>query len=445
MGPTLLNDDESSESLTLLVNRFEIAVAFLIAVAVVVLIRLVRKPLSVEPGLVVPPDFAAFQYRYLATYWLCTFSDWLKGPYVYALYEYYGFSSRQITVLFVGGFVSSLFFGTVVGSWSDRLGRKFMCLVFCGVYALSALTKPINSFWALFAGRLMSGVATSLLFTAFESWMVSEHKHRGYSEQLLTNTFSKATLGNGIAAIFAGLVAQSAATCCGYAAPFLVAVPCLAVAALLILPWRENYGNTDTKALESLRDGWAAMRREPSLIALGACESLFETTIYVWVFYWTPAIATARAADGSSLVPLGLLFSGYMAAFMIGGGIPDMVSNVARLALPLHVTAVIAFLLSYLVFEYKVPLFLCFALFEGCVGLYFPAHGTLRSIHIPDATRASVMNLFRFPMNAMVILILQLQLDTHSVMMLLCLAQAAALGCYHWFVSCIATKAPERV
>ena len=50
-------------------------------------------------------EFLAFQRSYLSVYLLCTFSDWLKGPYVYALYVEYGFSQLEIAWLFAGGFL----------------------------------------------------------------------------------------------------------------------------------------------------------------------------------------------------------------------------------------------------------------------------------------------------------------------------------------------------
>jgi hypothetical protein len=46
--------------------------------------------------------------------------DWLQGPYVYALYEYYGFNVKDIGRLFIAGFGSSMIFGTVVGSLADK-------------------------------------------------------------------------------------------------------------------------------------------------------------------------------------------------------------------------------------------------------------------------------------------------------------------------------------
>lgn len=45
--------------------------------------------------------------KYLFVYLLATLSDWLQGPYVYALYDAYGYSQHAIAILFVAGFGSS--------------------------------------------------------------------------------------------------------------------------------------------------------------------------------------------------------------------------------------------------------------------------------------------------------------------------------------------------
>jgi hypothetical protein len=64
---------------------------------------------------------------------------------------------------------------------------------------------------SLMLGRIMGGLSTSLLFSAFESWMVCEHRRRGFPEKLLVETFSIASWSNGIGAITAGFFAQIAA------------------------------------------------------------------------------------------------------------------------------------------------------------------------------------------------------------------------------------------
>ena len=43
-------------------------------------------------------------------------------------------------------------------------------------YTCGCVTKHFNDFNVLFVGRIFSGVATSLLYSAFESWLVAEHK-----------------------------------------------------------------------------------------------------------------------------------------------------------------------------------------------------------------------------------------------------------------------------
>ena len=62
----------------------------------------------------------------------------------------------------------------------------------------------------LLLGRFLGGLSTSLLFSSFEAWMVSEHKQLGYKEEWLQDTFAIASWGNGLMAIGAGLVAQVA-------------------------------------------------------------------------------------------------------------------------------------------------------------------------------------------------------------------------------------------
>jgi hypothetical protein len=49
---------------------------------------------------------------------------------------------------------------------------------------------------------------------------------------------------------------------------------------------------------------------------------------------------------------------------------------------------------------------LAFLIFEVCCGIYFPCFGTLRGMYIPEDRRAAVMNFFRVPLNALVVIVL---------------------------------------
>merc|ERR1719160_867934 len=46
--------------------------------------------------------------------------------------------------------------------------------------------------------------------------------------------------------------------------------------------------------------------------------------------------------------------------------------------------------------------FFCFLIFEFCVGVYWPTVGTLKSEIVPEDVRATVYNIYRVPLNAVV-------------------------------------------
>lgn len=54
-------------------------------------------------------------------------------------------------------------------------GRRNACVTYCITYILSCVTKHSSEFFVLMVGRILGGIATSLLFSAFESWLVAEH------------------------------------------------------------------------------------------------------------------------------------------------------------------------------------------------------------------------------------------------------------------------------
>jgi len=50
--------------------------------------------------------------------------------------------------------------------------------------------------------------------------------------------------------------------------------------------------------------------------------------------------------------------------------------------------------------------FISFILFELMCGIMFPTYGSLRATYIPNANRTTVMNLYRIPLNAFVVIVL---------------------------------------
>ena len=125
-----------------------------------------------------------------------------------------------------------------------------MSIAYAVFYSLACLTKLSDSFALLLLGRVLAGIATSLLFSAFEAWMVSEHRARGFAPAWLSQTFAYATLGNGLVAIGAALAASSVADAFGFVAPFMAALALLVVCGTaVVVGWGENYGDSRIELL----------------------------------------------------------------------------------------------------------------------------------------------------------------------------------------------------
>lgn len=248
---------------------------------------------------------------------LAMFADWLQGPYVYELYVSYGFSTQEIAELFVCGFGSSMIFGTYIGGLADKWGRKNMCILYSVCYIIACFTKLVPEYWTLMVGRFLSGISTSLLFSVFESWMVCEHFKQGFDAAQLNDTFAYATFGNGLMAVAAGLIANSAADTYGFVAPFMVALVPLSIVALVVMcTWSENYGNQSVGILQSLSRGFELIRNDPRIAALGVGQSCFEGAMYTFVFMWTPALKRPEddviTQEPTTSQYLGLIFAVFM-------------------------------------------------------------------------------------------------------------------------------------
>jgi len=400
--------------------------------------------------------FTAFQRNYLAVFLLAMFSDWLQGPYVYELYVSYDFDRGQISELFVCGFGSSMIVGTFVGGLADKVGRKNMCILYSVCYIIACLTKLVPEYWTLMLGRFLSGVSTSLLFSVFESWMVCEHHKQGFDINLLGDTFAYQTFGNGLVAVGAGLVANSAADSFGYVAPFVVAIlPLATVAALVMFTWQENYGNQQLNMLSSLQKGFELISSDSRIAALGMAQSCYEGAMYTFVFMWTPALKSVEetdAEDRGETLPestsqyLGLIFAVFMVCVMVGSSIFKLLAakreNLFRIPLYMHLVATISMACITLFLSNKFIVYTMFLVFEATVGIFYPSYGMIKSEKIPEDIRSAVMNIFRIPLNIFVVLLLLKvkYLSSEAVFSVCTAAHAISFVCYGYFYSTMRSR-----
>mmetsp|Transcript_19191 Transcript_19191/g.28682 ORF Transcript_19191/g.28682 Transcript_19191/m.28682 type:complete len:478 (-) Transcript_19191:50-1483(-) len=365
-------------------------------------------------------EFDSFRKKYITVYLIIMLADWMQGTHMYTLYLSYGVN---ISALFLTGFLSGAIFAPFLGSFVDKFGRKRSCIVYCVLEIIINLLEHCTNFQLLLLGRVLGGISTNLLFSAFESWMTTEHRHRSFPEEWLARTYSAASIGNGAMAILAGIVAQVLEDSFGHIGPFQGAIALTALALILVLQWEENYGESTEGGHESstvyqqFMEGWKTTCSNSNIWRIGMTQALSEGAMYTFVFMWVPTLLSMDPPGG---VPTGCVFSSLMIAITMGGllfqpyesFLTKFVSktNSSELsasliyALASASMAVPAYCISFASNENTFRnILISFAVVEMCVGLFMPVAGTLRSKYVPDALQGAILNIFRLPLNAVVV------------------------------------------
>jgi len=438
---------------------------------------------------------------YLPAYLFATCADWLQGPYKYALYSSYGYTQRDIAHLFVAGYGSGMILGSIVGGLADVYGRKRLCLCYCLSYTCSVLTKHCKHFHVLLLGRVGGGIATSLLFSVFESWLIGAHRERGLDdEKYLSKSLSISMYGSSLVAIGSGVLAnivvsnsgkmrplygnESSIYYGGYISAFdACLIPLLLCATLVTFKWDENYGEASTPELKkeltsssnghddgvttreysegflkkhsslvfedgeeykliandevdtsrskiggafsALLSGCSTVWNTPTILICCIVGSVFEGTMYIFIFLWSPALTSlqeqvdlsnGRLVEGAekedSELPFGWIFSSFMVCCMLGSiafsrlstaGVSASKSLVGILALSSISCIAMASTTSNVTSSALSPQYMGMLIYEFCIGLYFPAIGTLKATIVPETERSAIYNAFRLPLNLIVL------------------------------------------
>jgi MFS transporter, MFS domain-containing protein family, molybdate-anion transporter len=355
----------------------------------------------------------------------------------------------MVSTLFTTGFLTGAVSAYATGTLADRHGRRLACLVFCGTYALSCALTMVPSLPFLFAGRVLGGVGTSLLFSVFESWMVTDFHARRLADKGgdLSRTFGVMSTLNSVVAIASGVFSEWAVAVSGTRkAPFAASVVLLAAAGWVISTrWDENYGDSakdkgngkEPKADAGGKndDGGGAapkpklreMLKDPRIVCLGLASTMFEGSMYLFVFMWGPALQSAHAyetvsssssSSAAAGLPYGIIFASFMASVLAA----SLLFNIAMDNKLLKYTYLLAGILGaadlvfYLLEQPRSEqlTFWLFCLFEACVGMYWPCMGYLKGQLVDDGVRAQLYGILRVPLNVFVVVSLYFTGDGDS-------------------------------
>lgn len=132
--------------------------------------------------------------------------------------------------------------------------------------------------------------------------------------------------------------------------------------------------------------------------------------MYLFVFFWSSAIVSARKVEGvTEDPPFGLIFACFMCAMMTGSMLFTSNSDSHNIAsasqvLKVAMTFASAALLSSVLMSQQHLVFWAFCVVEVCVGMYFPSMNFLKSNIVDDGSRAKIYSFMRLPLSTFVVL-----------------------------------------
>lgn len=373
----------------------------------------------------------AFQIKFLKVYLFAMAADWLQGPYTYPLFKTeFEFPEKTVASLYMTTFIAAAISSLLVGFLADKFGRRNACLAFCLIHSLSALSVLSKDLKVLYAGQALGGIGLAMLWTVFESWMVTEWNTRKLGDERLGTMFGTMTRANCSAAVLGGLIGDLAVEVSGTRkGPFVVGVAIEAIAAaMLICCWNENYGQPkDSKEKRMTPKDTLRQLGDIKIWALSFISCCWEGTNFLVLFFWPGILQDAhRRIHGPDAedVPYGPIFAAFMLAMILGALLFSaiMKRKKSRLALPVdpsqspsktswlkkaftnphNLMGIVIFigggcLLQSAYVPIEVLAFFGYLLFEFCNGIYVPCVAYHRGIVVNEGNRAGLYGLMKLP------------------------------------------------
>lgn len=214
----------------------------------------------------------------------------------------------------------------------------------------------------------------------------------------------------------------------------------------MLRTWPENYGTEDRPStLVQLNNALQVVLADEKIAILGAMQSLFEASMYTFIFLWTPALSPK-----GEKIPHGLVFACLMTACMAGSSLVNVLMQRFRVMSFMPWVYLVSSVSLFIPFWFhlegredvgsslgdngrgglshagRVQL-VSFCVFEACIGMFWPSMMTLRAYYVPEEMRTTILNLFRMPLNLFVCLIL-LRVNVYPLSVMFGLCAAFLLG-----------------
>lgn len=385
------------------------------------------------------PSFVRFKMNFLLLYALASVMEGLEVAFGEFEFSHYGVSKEQILLSICVGYASSLFFGTFLGVFSDLIGHKKFCLIFCFLHGFIGLWKRFIANPSVMVASIFLSLSGSIFSFSFETWMVVQHEKQGHRRDTLNDIFwlmsfhEAACLLQG-QALSNWLIDDNVAK--NISSPSMATVFFAMLGIICIAKiWAEVPQKTSFKEYKMCFQTY--IFGDKRIWLLGWAQACFHFSIAVFWIFWAPAVV----ADGRE-VNLGLIYPFLVASRMLGSTIfPLLVGGVSSrrtedyLVYAFGIMGLVLFITAYDYQEIGVLVTL-FCLFHASIGFVLPSLARLRTTYVPNELRGGMTSLSQAPADMAILFFLLLRgycqnIGNAGIMATAALGLFTAAGCIH--------------
>ena len=356
----------------------------------------------------------SLKYRYLVAFVLTRSAMWAKAPYLYTLFmTVHKFTMAEIGILYLVDAVAALIFGPITGQLADIYGRRMFCHCYNFSIILNLLLRMQGSRFLAYVAQVVTGFGAGLICTTFEAWVVYESEkefgsHTKEAETFRKNLFKKSNIYDAAVSIITSGICAIIYSYLGIYAPFWISILLSLLASIVIaVLWDENrplkeskdsFGVQLKKACEELK--------KVNVLCIGLIEGIALAVLNIYLFSWTPILKQSTPGG----MNVGFIYTSMVLTMIIGTKSYEVLINYCHFDYYISITGCVFIQGVLLYITYIDSSFLhrmlYLALFNGLTGFYNPLNSIIKSNILVEKYRALLMNLFRIPLNAYVIVVL---------------------------------------
>eukprot|EP01084_Bolivina_argentea_P216393 367641_1 len=342
-----------------------------------------------------------------------TFKFWYTLVFVFSMFinAYYLFyiMNTMNSLLWII-FVTHTIFGTFIGVLSDIFGSKNFCIIHSVIMIILFIFKQFESSYSTWLIMVLFGISTSILVSNFESWLICSYHNKDYSRQQLSNIVHDSYFYFSFFLITLCVIKIKT----GITNDILCILLSITISFLIYNKWGQvntSYGSRTNKSLtyrfnKKLKRAFNSFSIfDQRVIILCIIQSTFETSIYLFLLHvfkkynetylW---IIIFQAFGCGTMISHLYNKNGALYIFII-----SFSSSMISLTM---------YLFSYN--KININVLLCI-LFAVCSGLYYPVMCLLRNRYVTDSERTSIMNIFRIPLNIIILIVLIVGLTDYMI------------------------------